>query len=131
MTNGAAAGDSHREAQGAKHRSDAPVLPDISPRELAEILARGEDAPPLLIDVREPHEHAYSRIASARLIPLSTLHEAAASLPRDGNVVVYCHHGIRSAHAVEMLRASGVPARNLAGGIDRWSVEVDPSVRRY
>lgn len=131
MTNSAAAGDSHRESQGAQDRSDAPPLPDIAPRELAELLARGEDAPPLLIDVRESHEHLHSRIAGARLIPLSTLHEAAPSLPRDGNIVVYCHHGIRSAHAVDMLRAAGVSARNLAGGIDRWSVEVDPSVRRY
>jgi rhodanese-related sulfurtransferase len=104
-------------------------LPEIVPRELAELLG-GADAP-LLLDVREPHEHAYSRIAGARLIPLSTLHHAVSTLPRDGNIVVYCHHGIRSAHAVEMLRAAGVPARNLSGGIDRWSVEVDPSLRRY
>ena len=63
--------------------------------------------------------------------PMATLHTATSTRPRDGNIVVYCHHGIRSAHAVEMLRAAGVPARNLSGGIDRWSAEVDPSVRRY
>ncbi len=85
----------------------------------------------MLIDVREPHEHAYARIAGARLIPLGTLPRTVATLPEDGEIVVYCHHGIRSAHAVEVLRGAGIAARNLAGGIDRWSAEVDPSVPRY
>jgi adenylyltransferase/sulfurtransferase len=106
-----------------------PVLPEIEPRELATLLAGGDA--PLLIDVREPHEHAYARIPGARLIPLGTLSRSAPELPRDTDVVVYCHHGVRSAHAVAFLRAAGIAARNLAGGIDRWSVEVDPSVRRY
>jgi rhodanese-related sulfurtransferase len=81
--------------------------------------------------VREPHEHAYARIPGARLIPLATLPRVVAELPRDASIVVYCHHGVRSAHAVEFLRAAGITARNLTGGIDRWSVEVDPSVPRY
>ena len=89
------------------------------------------DKPPLLIDVREPHEHAYARIGGARLIPLATLPRTVATLPDGDDIVVYCHHGIRSAHAVEMLRGAGIAARNLAGGIDRWSVEVDPSIPRY
>lgn len=126
MANGAASSDFDRDA----HEDDSQrALPEITPRELAELLGRADA--PLLVDVREPHEHAYSRIAGARLIPLATLARAISTMPRDGNVVVYCHHGIRSAHAVDMLRAAGVPARNLSGGIDRWSTEVDPSVRRY
>ena len=126
MANGAASGDFDRDAQENDPRDP---LPEITPRELAELLGR-PDAP-LLIDVREPHEHAYSRIEGARLIPLASLARAIGTIPRDENIVVYCHHGIRSAHAVDMLRAAGVPARNLSGGIDRWSTEVDPSVRRY
>ena len=126
MANGAASGDFDRDA----HDGDGQdALPEITPRELAELLGR-PDAP-LLVDVREPHEHAHARIEGARLIPLATLARAISSMPRDGNIVVYCHHGIRSAHAVDILRAAGVPARNLSGGIDRWSTEVDPSVRRY
>ena len=126
MANGAASGDDDRDA----HEADPhEALPEITPRELAELLGRADA--PLLVDVREPHEHAYSRIPGARLIPLATLGRAIGGMPRDGNIVVYCHHGIRSAHAVDMLRAAGVPARNLSGGIDRWSTEVDPSVRRY
>lgn len=104
-------------------------MPEIEPRSLAQLIET--DGRPLLIDVREPHEHAYARLPGARLIPLGILSREAGTLPRDGNVVVYCHHGVRSAHAVELLRAAGIPARNLTGGIDRWSVEVDPSVRRY
>jgi rhodanese-related sulfurtransferase len=126
MANGAASGDSHRDAR--QDRSE-DSLPEVTPRELAELLARGDT--PFILDVREPHEHAYASISGSRLIPLGTLHRAIDTLPRDGNVIVYCHHGIRSAHAVEMLRGAGVRARNLTGGIDRWSTEVDPSVRRY
>jgi len=126
MASGAASNDSQREAQRDDPR--AP-LPEMTPRELAGLQASGDA--PFLLDVREPHEHAYARIAGAQLIPLAALHRAIDTLPRDGDVVVYCHHGIRSAHAVEMLRGAGVRARNLSGGIDRWSTEVDPSVRRY
>ena len=55
-----------------------------------------------------------------------------AHVPRDADVVVYCHHGIRSARAVSMLRHAGWErVRNLSGGIDRWSVEADPSAPRY
>lgn len=126
MASGAAPDDFTR---GAHEYDRQASLPEIVPRELASLLEQPEA--PVVLDVREPHEHAYSRIAGSRLVPLATLHTVISTLPRDGNIVVYCHHGIRSAHAVEMLRAAGVPARNLSGGIDRWSAEVDPSVRRY
>lgn len=126
MEHGATSGDSHRD--GEPH-GPASSLPEIHPLELAQLIARDES--PLIVDVREAHEHEFSRIDGSRLIPLPTLHRAIETLPRDGKIVVYCHHGIRSAHAVEMLREAGIPARNLSGGIDRWSAEVDPSVRRY
>ena len=126
MANGATSGDSHRDAR--QDDPEAP-LPELTPRELAEMLGRGDT--PFILDVREPHEHAYARIGGSELIPLATLHRAIETLPRERDVIVYCHHGIRSAHAVEMLRGAGVRARNLSGGIDRWSTEVDPSVRRY
>ena len=54
------------------------------------------------------------------------------SLDRSAEIVVYCHHGMRSAAAVEWLQDQGFrTVRNLVGGIDRWSLEVDASVRRY
>lgn len=103
---------------------------EILPAELARRLRNGDA--PFLLDVREPFEFAIARIDNASLIPLGTLEDALDQLPRDRDIVVLCHHGVRSAAAVGFLRDSGFQrVRNLAGGIDRWSREVDPVVRRY
>jgi rhodanese-related sulfurtransferase len=103
---------------------------EITPTELSARLASGDAIQ--LLDVREPHEHAYASISGARLIPLRTLPSRMTELDRSAELVVYCHHGVRSAHAVEFLRHGGFDrARNLAGGIDRWSTDVDPAVPRY
>ena len=103
---------------------------EITPIELGERVARGDVLQ--LIDVREPNEHAFARIDGARLIPLRTLPQRSEDLDRETEMVVFCHHGMRSAQAVAFLRSRGFSrARNLAGGIDRWSVDVDPAVPRY
>jgi rhodanese-related sulfurtransferase len=102
----------------------------IEPRELKERLDRGETF--LLVDVREPSEHQICRIEGARLIPLGSLRAELALLEEAENVVLYCHHGIRSLDAAAWLRAQGAEgARSLAGGIERWATEIDPSVQRY
>jgi adenylyltransferase/sulfurtransferase len=102
----------------------------VLPESLAIALADGEDV--LLVDVREPFEWQVARLPNARLIPLGTFMAAAPDLPRDANIVVYCHHGQRSEMAARHLLSSGFTrVRNLTGGIDRWSRLVDPSVRRY
>ena len=100
----------------------------------AEEVKRKLDArePMILLDVREPHEYEISRIDSARLIPLGELPTRMDELERETTIIVHCHSGVRSAHAVQLLRAAGFArAINLAGGIDAWSVEVDPTVPRY
>jgi len=103
---------------------------ELTPSALAARLREG--AAPILIDVREPIEWEISRLANARLIPLAELPDSVASLDPLANYVVYCHHGLRSAAAVAWLRHRGFQrAQNLTGGIDRWSLEVDPTVRRY
>jgi adenylyltransferase/sulfurtransferase len=103
---------------------------DIEPRALATRLGTG--TAPALLDVREPYEWAVARLPDARLVPLNSLPKALHSLDRDAELVVYCHHGVRSAAAAAWLRDQGFArVRNLTGGIDRWSVEIDPSVRRY
>ena len=103
---------------------------EMTPTELAERLARGEEID--VIDVREPFEWQMARISGARLLPLGTLHQAMSSLDPARATVVYCHHGVRSAHAAEALRAEGFSrVWNLAGGIDRWSTDVDRGVPRY
>lgn len=103
---------------------------EISPRELAERRAAGE--PLTVIDVREEWEYAIARLEGAQLVPLGTLAGAEPGIARHGEVIVYCHHGVRSARAAEYLRSRGIMgARSLAGGIDRWSLEIDPTLPRY
>jgi adenylyltransferase/sulfurtransferase len=103
---------------------------EITPRELADRIAAGTR--PVLIDVREPREWELARIEGARLVPLGTLEAAIPSLDRTSDIVVYCKSGARSANAAKQLRAAGFTrVRNLAGGIRRWSDDVDPSVPRY
>ena len=106
------------------------ALPEIEPRELAAHIARGDDL--ALLDVREPWEHAIASLPGARLVPLGALRALVHTVDPARETIVLCHHGVRSAAAVEILREAGVArARNLAGGIDRWSLEVDRSVPRY
>lgn len=104
----------------------------ISTAEVRELVAR--DAAVRLIDCRESDEWDYCRLAGAELIPLSTFEVSAeAQLPnREATVIIYCHHGVRSAYAANFLAQRGYAnVLNLAGGIDAWSREVDPTVARY
>ncbi|MGC9259282.1 MAG: rhodanese-like domain-containing protein [Phycisphaerae bacterium] len=87
-----------------------------------------------ILDVREPKEWEHTRIEGAILIPLDQLLRRLEELKpaRGKRIVVYCHHGDRSLLAAELLRESGFAmVHSLAGGIDAWSVLVDPTVRRY
>ena len=102
----------------------------ITPSQLSELL-RGEE-PPLVVDVREPEEYELARIEGARLLPLSLFNEWAPSLDPERETVFMCHHGIRSAQACAFLSRQGFEkVHNLAGGIDRWSTDIDPTVPRY
>ncbi len=111
-------------------RAPAPAAAEISPRELKAALERRAVT---LIDVREPAEWAIARIEGARLIPLGELPARLAELPPDGDVVLYCHHGVRSLRARAFLMQSAGCERvwSLRGGIDAWSAEIDPRVPRY
>jgi adenylyltransferase/sulfurtransferase len=105
-------------------------VPEMAPAELSAKLAAGESLE--ILDVREPHEWAIAHIAGARLIPLAALDQRLAELPQNREIIVHCQLGGRSAQAVRRLRAAGFTrVWNLAGGIQRWSEEVDPSVPRY
>lgn len=98
-----------------------------------ELRAERDRKPSLqLLDVREPFEWEISRIEGARLIPLGELPARVRELDGHAEIVTYCHHGVRSRHAAEILRAAGFPSvRSLAGGIDAWSTDVDPGVPKY
>jgi adenylyltransferase/sulfurtransferase len=103
---------------------------EITVRDYQALRARGEAHQ--LVDVREPHEHRIARFEDAVLIPLRTLPERLKELDRDRLIVLHCHIGARSMAALEYLKAQGFTRlKNLRGGIDAWSREVDPAVPRY
>ena len=85
-----------------------------------------------LLDVREPREHAHCRIEGARLLPMRQIPQSLEEIDAEALTVVHCHHGPRSAQVVMYLRQQGFErVTNLRGGIDAWSLRVDPSVPRY
>jgi rhodanese-related sulfurtransferase len=103
---------------------------EITPQEVKSRLDRGDKL--LLVDVREPWEHATCRIEGAELIPMGTIPANLQKLDSDEDVIFYCHHGMRSLDVANWLRTQGVAhAKSMAGGIDRWSAEIDPQVPRY
>ena len=108
------------------------AVPEISVVEAKRLLDSA--TPPRLIDVREADEWELCRIPGAELLPLSQWPAVALEklADRDESLLVQCHHGGRSERAAEFLLRSGFTnVTNLAGGIDAWSVEIDPRVARY
>jgi rhodanese-related sulfurtransferase len=93
-----------------------------------------ENAPVYLVDVRQPWEHDTAALPNSLLLPLDQLPARAAEVspPPGALVVVYCHLGIRSLSAAALLERLGMPdVVSLAGGIEAWSLYVDPTVPRY
>ncbi|MFO0938915.1 MAG: rhodanese-like domain-containing protein [Gemmataceae bacterium] len=90
--------------------------------------------PVQLLDVRNDDERAFCRIEPSQFIPLHELVARVAEIEAKEGVplVVYCHHGVRSLRAAMFLAQSGIsPVFSLSGGIEAWSVQVDPTVKRY
>lgn len=107
---------------------------EVTPEELRGLLNRPGPRDFRLIDVREEDEFQICRLDWAELIPLSQLPEQAPRrlVDKDRPIVVYCHHGMRSAHAAEWLRSVGYEhVFNLVGGIEAWAERVEPTMRRY
>jgi molybdopterin/thiamine biosynthesis adenylyltransferase/rhodanese-related sulfurtransferase len=136
--------------------ADGAVSDTITPAELADEIAHGHTrdsaltevvaepdgsfhsygTPLTLLDVREPWEVQIAHLPGAVVIPLGLLEgeleQGIAGLDPTSPVVAYCHHGVRSATALDMLRSHGfTAARHLEGGIDAWSRTVDPALPRY
>ena len=103
---------------------------EITPQEVKRRLDAGEKL--RLIDVREPFEFQQARIEGAELIPMRSVGQSLASLESEEQpIVVFCHHGMRSLPVVGWLRQQGVEnCASMSGGIDQWSVVVDPRVPR-
>lgn len=103
---------------------------EITPREVKQCLDRGDKF--LFIDVREPWENSASNIDGAKLIPLREIPGHLAEFADAKDVIFFCHHGMRSLDAAAWVRSQGVRgARSMAGGIERWSAEIDSRVPRY
>src|SRR5437870_4773491 len=108
------------------------MIPQIHPTELKGKLDAGE--PVYLFDVRNYDEYAYCRLPESLLVPLPELPGRVEEVqpPEGVPIVVYCHHGVRSLHGAAILQHAGHEnVASLAGGIDAWSLIVDPSVPRY
>ena len=102
----------------------------ITPQELKGRLDKGDKI--FLLDVREDWEYSLAKLEGSVLVPLGTLPQSLGKIDRDAEIVAYCHHGMRSADATDLLLQQGFPnVKNLVGGIDAWSVQVDASVPRY
>jgi rhodanese-related sulfurtransferase len=103
---------------------------EISATELRSRLERGDEL--TLIDVREPHEWQIAHLPDATLIPLHSVPAHLSELDSSREIVLHCHTGVRSMRALEFLRSAGFrKLKNLRGGIDAWSRDVDPGVPRY
>ena len=106
---------------------------EVTPQDVRLRLQAGEKL--VLVDVREPGEFQMARLADAELIPMGTVPAELSRLDAQAEekpLIVFCHHGVRSLNVVHWLREQGVDAcQSMAGGIDRWSLEIDPNVPRY
>ena len=115
-----------------------PPIPQITVSHLAERMAQSQtqNQPLQLIDVREPEELAIAQIPGFANLPLSQFavwsEQIQAQFDPDVETLVLCHHGIRSAQMCQWLQSQGfTQLRNIAGGIDAYSMQVDPSVPCY
>lgn len=107
------------------------MVRQLTARELEKRIE--EDAASMvLLDVREPWEWGVCRLPGSITISLGKIPARAEELSRDAEIVVLCHHGIRSRHASMYLERAGFTnLNNLVGGIDAWAREVDPKMPTY
>jgi rhodanese-related sulfurtransferase len=108
------------------------MIPQLRVTDLHDRLTSGEQI--VLVDVRQPEEYAICHLPNSILLPLGELSLRTDELdyPKDAVIVVYCHHGVRSLTGTHLLQRSGFTnVASLAGGIDAWSVYIDPAVPRY
>ena len=116
-----------RGEEDARER-DAAI--EITTHELKKIIDQKSSF--TLIDVREPHEYQICRIEGATLMPLATIANQMSGLEQTGEIITYCHIGMRSYKAAEFLKSMGFgKVKSLKGGIKSWSRDIDPSIPVY
>jgi rhodanese-related sulfurtransferase len=105
---------------------------EITPTELSSMLAAGGPVDLVVLDVREPWEHATAHIEGSVLVPMGEIPSRLQELDPDAHIVTVCHAGVRSMNVAVWLRNQGLErVQSLRGGIDAWSREIDPAVPRY
>ncbi len=111
---------------------NTPLPFEISPVQTKQAI--DQDASCLLLDVREQAEHDVANIVGSLFIPMSEIQTRIAELRphKDQRIIVHCHHGGRSQQVACWLIDQGFrQVQNLSGGIEQWSLQIDPSVPRY
>ncbi|HXE41163.1 MAG TPA: rhodanese-like domain-containing protein [Azonexus sp.] len=107
-------------------------MQQLRPAQLAQWLADDSRPAPVLLDVREPWEFELCHLDGAQHMPMQLVPQRLGELDPDQEIVVICHHGMRSMQVGMFLESRGFAAiTNLAGGVEAWATEVDPSMRRY
>lgn len=110
--------------------NDYPIETDV--QTLKQL--RDDNADFLLLDVRQESEYETAKIDGSMLLPMGELGDRIGELDehKDRHIIVHCHHGGRSLRVTHALREAGFSnTQNLAGGIDQWSLDIDPDVPRY
>lgn len=104
---------------------------ELAPTELKSYLEQAPQ-PPLLLDVRQPWEYDICKLDNAQLVPMSQIPTKIDELDKDQEIVVICHHGIRSRQVANYLESSGFTnVINLNGGVAAWAQQVDSSMATY
>ncbi len=108
------------------------MIEQLQADDLHSWLADAGRAKPMVLDVREPWEHEICSIPDSKLLPMQEIPARLQELPADTDIVVVCHHGMRSLQVAQFLKQSGVErVFNLSGGIAAWAAQVDPDMSQY
>jgi adenylyltransferase/sulfurtransferase len=104
-------------------------IPQLTVKELKRRIDAGE--PLYILDVREPWEYKLANLGG-QLIPQNEVPQRLSEIDRQREIIVQCHHGIRSQRIAEQLLQAGFPrVVNLVGGIHAWSEQIDPKIAKY
>jgi rhodanese-related sulfurtransferase len=104
---------------------------ELTPSECKTFIENSAEKP-LLLDVREPWEHRIAALEGSTLIPMRQIPAAAETLNPSQEIIVVCHHGIRSRHVALYLESRGFDrVFNLRGGVDAWAREFDTRLTTY
>ena len=108
------------------------MIEQLQADQLQAWLRDGARARPVVLDVRDPWEHEVCMIPDSQLLPMQEVPARWRELPAEADIVVVCHHGMRSLQVAQFLQQAGLTrVYNLSGGIAAWAEQIDPDMPRY